>query len=131
VAADGYEGVWSDPIRLEIIPPPPSPPVEEPKLENGKIQIRWQNLGSGVSYRIQVSRDQSFKEVIVDQRVDTSFVNLDKPIEPGVYYVRTSAIDSTGYEGGFSLPQRFEIEGRFPFEVLGAFFGYFLILLLI
>jgi hypothetical protein len=132
VASDNYKGIWSDPIRFEIVPPPPSPPVEKPNLEDDKIQIRWKNLGAGVSYRIQMAKDPSFREVLVDQKVNTASVNLDRPKEPGVYYVRTSAMDSEGYEGGFSSPQSFEIERRFPFEILGAlFFGHILILLLI
>ena len=39
--------------------------------------------------------------------------------KPGTYYVRTSSVDSGGYEGSFSSPQSFEIKRGFFLEFLG------------
>jgi len=40
IAADGYQGIWSDILSFNIIPPPPAPPVEAPELEEKTIRIR-------------------------------------------------------------------------------------------
>jgi len=35
---------------------------------------------------------------------------IQKPEEPGKYYIRVSAIDIKGYEGRFAKPQSFTIK---------------------
>jgi hypothetical protein len=47
---------------------------------------------------------------LTERKVDRPEIVLPRPEEPGVYYVRTSTIDPTGYEGEFSVPQSFEIK---------------------
>jgi hypothetical protein len=37
----------------------------------------------------------------------------------GTYYIRTSAIDSHGYEGDFSEPQSFEVQAKYPYLPAG------------
>jgi hypothetical protein len=60
-----------------------------------------------------MAKDREFREILIDQRIDQSSVLIPKP-KPGVYYVRTSSIDSKGYEGEFSKPQSFEIKPPSP-----------------
>ena len=67
-------------------------------------------------YRCQVARDEGFGNPILEQVVERPEVALSKPTDPGIYYVRTSTIDPTGYEGGFSPPQTFEIIKPKPVE---------------
>ena len=131
IAADGYEGIWSDVLSFKIIPPPPSPPVEKPEMGKDKIQIRWRYLGGGIRYHFQMARDEAFTEIITDKVLDDASVTLQRPKAKGIYYVRTSAVDSEGYEGSFSLPQTFEIEEKFPSGALGAIITGIVILLLI
>lgn len=130
IADDGYAGEWSDALTFEIIPPPPSPAVEEPTLGDKKIQIRWRGLGSGITYRFQMARDSSFSETILDYRVDEPAAEFDRPGKCGMYYVRTSAIDAEGYEGPFSLPQTFEIKKAFSLVPLGTVLGIAAVLVL-
>ena len=110
LAPDGYEGIWSDVISYTLVPPPPSPAMEKPAVDGKELRIRWQDRGKEMSYRFQISREESFQNPFLEGKVDRPDITLAKPEEPGIYYVRTSAIDSTGYEGGFSLPQSFEIK---------------------
>ena len=50
IAADGYQGVWSDTLHFTIVPPPPSPPLGE--TGNGRQRTpdplaqsrRWDNV---------------------------------------------------------------------------------------
>ncbi|BCS52192.1 hypothetical protein GSbR_17460 [Geobacter sp. SVR] len=118
-AADGYEGAWSATRSFIVVPPPPVPSLEKPAVEGKEIRIRWHDLGAAYTYHCQVSRDSSFREVMVDRKTDGPELVIQKPEMPGTYYVRTSAIDSKGYEGNFSPPQSFEVESRFPYALLG------------
>ncbi|MBE0558470.1 MAG: FecR domain-containing protein [Proteobacteria bacterium] len=114
LAKDGYEGIWSDAIAFTLVPPPPSPVMEKPALADKELRIRWRDQGEKMSYRCQVARDEGFQNLLLERRVDRPEIVLPRPEEPGVYYVRTSTIDPTGYEGGFSLSQSFEIR---PVEI--------------
>ena len=113
VAADGYEGDWSSVGRFVVIPPPPSPALEEPETGVKTIQLRWRSLDGIQNFHFQMAKDKEFREILVDQRINQSSVLIPKP-KPGVYYVRTSSIDSKGYEGEFSKPQSFEIKPPSP-----------------
>ena len=78
-----------------------------------------------------MAKDKTFDEIVVDKKLDDAAITLQKPKDAGTYYVRTSAIDSEGYEGSFSLPQSFEIEEKFPYAAFGLFMSGVVILLLI
>ncbi|MDQ7787643.1 MAG: FecR domain-containing protein [Thermodesulfovibrionales bacterium] len=119
IAGDRYEGEWSDTIRFTVIPPPPVPQIDKPDIEGQEISIHWPNLGAGYTYRFQMSGDEKFSSVLVDDHIDKAGITLQKPDKAGVYYVRTSSIDSKGYEGSFSEPQSFEIKRGLFLEFLG------------
>lgn len=127
VAGDDYEGGWSNVIKFRLIPPPPSPPIEKPKVDKESIFLKWKDLGDGITYHFQMAKDEAFKEIIHDTKLEKSEITLKKPKDPGVYHVRTSSIDKKGREGNFSTPQSFEIERGFPYEILGVIMGLGLI----
>ncbi len=110
VAEDGYIGIWSDPIRFSLLPPPPTPASEPPKVSRKEIHLRWKQVGEGFMYRFQMSMDPDFEEVLVDERVADAQITLKKPKKPGTYYVRVSAINQEGFEGNPSTPQSFKIK---------------------
>jgi hypothetical protein len=120
VAEDGYEGAWSDTIPFAVVPPPPAPPIEPPEVDKKEIHIRWQDLGEGLSYHFQMAGDQDFSTVLIDRRLERPETAIQKPGEPGIYYVRVSAIDSKGYEGRFSKPQSFTLKEGSLALFLGA-----------
>ncbi len=113
IAADGYEGIWSDTLSFNIIPPPPSPPVEKPEMGDKELRVRWRNLGDGITYHFQMAKDQAFEEVLMDEKLTKPEISFEKPGDAAIYYVRTSAIDAQGYEGDFSEPQSFEVKGNY------------------
>lgn len=129
IAADGYEGVWSDTIRFTVIPPPPAPPLEEPAVDEQTIRLRWKNLGDNIRYHVQVAKDKEFSAILIDDVVDQPEMAMPRPEAAGVYYVRTSSIDQEGYEGEFSLPQSFTIEGPMYILILHAIGAIALILI--
>ena len=59
IAADGYQGIWSDTLSFTIIPPPPSPPVEKPEMGDKELRVRWRNLGDGITYHFQMAKRSS------------------------------------------------------------------------
>ncbi len=113
IAADGYDGDWSSVGRFVVVPPPPSPALEEPEAGEKSIQLRWTALARIRNFHFQMAKDREFREILVDQRTDQSSIVIPKP-RPGSYYVRTSSIDSKGYEGEFSRPQSFEVKPPSP-----------------
>lgn len=110
IAADGYEGLWSDPQSFIILPPPPAPPLEKPEISKEEITIRWRDLGKGIHYQFQMAKDRDFQQILHAQKVEKPEITLPKPKEIGTYYVRTKAVDPDGYAGDFSAPQSFEIK---------------------
>jgi formylglycine-generating enzyme required for sulfatase activity len=75
-----------------------------------EMKIRWRSIGDGFTYHVQIARDETFRDILVDEKVQKPGITFKRPEAPGTYFVRTSAVDSDGQEGSFSLPQSFEIE---------------------
>lgn len=103
----GYEGEFSAPQSFEIKPPSP-PNIQTLGIRRTDVQIRWSSVGEGVTYRLQLARDEGFQVVLRDEKTDELVKVIKKP-PPGTYYVRLSSINSRGYEGEFSKPRSFEI----------------------
>jgi hypothetical protein len=131
IAADGYEAGCSETLPFRLIPPPPAPPLEKPRVSEKEIFLKWRNLGEGITYHFQMAKDAEFKEMLVDKKLDKPEVTLQKPREPGVYHVRTSSIDRKNREGEFSASQSFEVEKRFPYGVLGGIAAAIALILLL
>ena len=131
IAADGYEGIWSDTLSFNIIPPPPSPPVEKPEMDDKELRVRWRHLGDGITYHFQMAKDQAFKEVLIDEKLTKPEITFEKPSNAGTYYIRTSAIDTQGYEGDFSEPQSFEVISKYLYLPAGMVVLIFLAAILL
>jgi hypothetical protein len=119
IADDGYEAGWSETVPFRLIPPPPSPQLDKPKVDEKEIFLKWRNLGKGITYHFQIANSADFKETFLDKKIDKSEIAFEKPEDPGEYFVRTSSIDTKGREGDFSPPQSFEIKRKFPYGILG------------
>jgi hypothetical protein len=111
VAADGYQAGWRT-LPFRLVPPPPTPSLEKPTMSGKEVLLTWRDLGEGITYHFQMAKDPEFNEIIIDRRLDKPVITLQRPQVKGVYYVRTSSIDRKMREGGFSVPQTFEIRGR-------------------
>lgn len=121
VAADGYEGDWSDIIPFVVATPPPTPPVDPPHMDKKEVRIRWQDMGAGLNYHFQMADDYNFSNILIDMKTEKPEAVVQKPEKPGTYYVRVSAIDPLGYEGAFSRPQSFTVKHKFlPFFLGGS-----------
>jgi hypothetical protein len=130
IAGDGYEAGWSETVPFRLIPPPPSPQLDKPKVDEKEIFLKWRNLGKGITYHFQLAGDADFKEMLLDKKIDKSEIAFEKPEKSGEYYVRTSSIDTKGREGDFSSAQSFEVKRKFPYGIVGFFAAVGLALLL-
>ena len=90
-----------------------------PAVDEKTITIRWQEMGSDMTYLFQMARDPLFKEVLLEKTTDVSDIRFDRPKKGGTYYVRVRAVDPDGYEGLFTPAQAFEIK-TFPYAEVGA-----------
>jgi hypothetical protein len=131
VAGDGYQGEWSDTVSVSIVPPPPVPVVAPPQSDRNEIRMSWQSFGEGMTYRFQMAREREFSAPLIDRTLERPEISIPKPAEPGIYFVRTSAIDTKGHEGTFSKPQSFEIKKRLPYELFGMLGALALALILL
>lgn len=122
VAADGYQGGWSDALSFSLVKPPPVPAPQPPESEGERMKIRVRDAGKGFSYHFQVARDEGFTDLIHDVKGELPELIIPRP-GPGTYHIRTSCIDPKGGEGSFSPPQSFVVEPPFPFGTLGVMGG--------
>lgn len=129
IADDGYEGASSDALSFSVVPPPPS--IEKPMVDEKEIHIRWRDMGNGITYHFQMAPDTEFRNIVVDEKIEKPMVTLQRPEKPGIYFVRTSSIDTKGYESDFSTPQSFEIKRRISFGPLAIIGAAWLIILLL
>jgi hypothetical protein len=127
IASDNYSGEWSDTLAFELLSPPASPPVDAPEIGKNEIRIRWQNLGKDITYRFQMSKNEDFKNILLDRIVETPEMTIEKPRQAGTYYVRISGVEPEGREGAFSKPQSFEVKrGNFGAAIITGI-GLFLL----
>ncbi|MFH1157174.1 MAG: LysM peptidoglycan-binding domain-containing protein [Pseudomonadota bacterium] len=125
-ASDGFKGLWSDIISFEVVPLPPSPPVEKTEVDKTQIRLRWKNLGEKLSYHLQMADNPVFETLLVDKRIDRPEMSIEKPDKAGTYYFRISGIDEDGYEGSFSPPQSLEIKSSIPWPAMGTLISFLL-----
>jgi hypothetical protein len=119
IAEDDFKGLWSDAISFSVVEPPKAPEAMAPAVDEKTIALRWQEMGSDMTYLFQMAKDPLFKEVLLEKTTDVSDIRFDRPKKGGTYYVRVRAVDPDGYEGRFTPAQAFEIK-TFPYAEAGA-----------
>lgn len=95
------------------LPPPPEPafPAEGSVVRYRelpqRVSFRWGSARAGSEYRLQLSRDRAFREVLLDRRLgQPEFMHGN--LRKGEYFWRVSRIDG-GVEGFMSRAVRFEV----------------------
>lgn len=101
------QGPFGDARRLEIVAGQASPEVA---LSDGEARFSWSGSADQV-FTFELSDSPSFDKVLVTMEVDKPFASLPD-LAPGVYYARVRGIDSDGFIGTFSPPQRFAVPLR-------------------
>ncbi len=106
VASEGKVGPFSDP--QEFRQTPVQPDMSAAEMDMGEMVFRWQQAEAGQTYRLQISRDANFSELLVDEELTDSFYSL-KQFDYGSYFIRIAVTDADGYTGPFGPYQTVEI----------------------
>jgi hypothetical protein len=105
--------------------------LDQPDVSKDEISLRSKRLGDGFVYHFQIAKEEQFKDVLLDRKVEEPEITILKPQDAGTYYVRVAAIDRDGVVSDFSAPQSFEIKDRIPYEWLGGWLGALLLFFLL
>jgi hypothetical protein len=112
VRADGDTGPWGDALsfeRAEKPPPPAAPPPKAPRRADDGLVLAWSASPlPGVSYQVQVARDERFAEPVLDRTTRDTEILLLQP-DPGTYHVRVRAVGADGRPGPWGAPQQVEV----------------------
>lgn len=111
--ASGRWGPWSDPQRFAFEPLPASPAAIVPEVERGSLTVRWRQADPEQvhRYRIQISRDPEFSDLLVDRELEATEISIPRPPR-GTWYLRARAIAADGHAGPFSPTQTVEVACR-------------------
>jgi hypothetical protein len=111
VAADGFEGDWTETTTFSVLPPLPAPVLEKPSRERDRIRLRWNDLGSGIVYRLHIARDPNFAAIVLDEIAPGTETLIVPPAGSGLYYARIKALDGNGCESAYSAARKFRVGG--------------------
>ena len=106
---EGFDAVRPFVLKARPEPPAPSQPRRGAKQTVGAVEFAWaQNVEAG-SHRLQIARDQAFKDVVLDRdAVPGTAVRVDMPAQ-GSYFWRLASIRPNGDPGPFGDPLSFEL----------------------
>jgi hypothetical protein len=86
-----------------ILRPAPDAPAVSTEGDEKALTIRWSPAREGQHYRLQVAHDDQFREVIVDEQLDSPEWGMERP--KSKVFFRVQVIDVDGFQGAWSLPQ--------------------------
>ncbi|MCC6275555.1 MAG: FecR domain-containing protein [Leptospiraceae bacterium] len=80
------------------------------KSESGNLFFDWDPNGfKAGEFQFQVGKDNAFKEIIVNRKLDETSYLMQENISPGKYYWRVKSIGRDGKQSGYSKSFKFEI----------------------
>ena len=47
--------------------------------------LQWKNMGEGVTYRCQISKDKGFQHIILDRKCEKPEITFPRPDDSGTY----------------------------------------------
>lgn len=98
-------GAWSEPRSL--IRRAPTPVVEAARVDRRELRLNWA-VQAGEQYRLQMSRDASFKQPFIDTTLSAGEFVLAKP-RGGPNYVRLQVLPVNADADPFGEACRFEV----------------------
>lgn len=110
--AQGIEGF--DAVRPFVLKARPEPPASNAPRSGGKqslgpVEFRWSPNLDARTARLQVARDESFKDLVAEREgLEGASLTLDLG-GPGVYHWRLASTRADGDRGPFGDAQRFEL----------------------
>ncbi len=86
----------------------PAPGIEDPNITDNKLTIRSRRGLPGQKYHFQMSDDESFDELLVDEYSDEPGFEIARP-DGGEYFIRVRTIDPDGFVGPFGTVQSIDV----------------------
>jgi len=84
-------------------------PANNIDLNKEPYHFEWSFENNVTQYHLQVSTDNKFQKIIIDQIEDKNTVSLDENLKTGQYFWRVAAIDGQGNKGMFSDIEQFSV----------------------
>ena len=115
IRPDGDTGPFGDvqSFTLKPIPAAPNPPKED----GGRVGFSW-GAEAGQKFEFQLARDTTFKDLVMEQKLDKPEITIDKPSAAGTYYMRYRATDPDGFVAPYSSAQSFEVKRNYWWMLL-------------
>jgi len=112
VRADGDQGPWSDPQRLELRPAPAAPQVASDDQAQA-WRFQWDGRAED-RHDVQLARDPQFADLVAQAQVQGPQWAAPMPERGGRYYFRYRSIEPDGYVSPYSETMRIERPWGFP-----------------
>lgn len=77
-------------------------PVTGTRLHAADVTLRWLAQAEAVRYRLQVSRDAQFGDLIADRLVESGASATLGDLSPGTYFWRVAGVNASGEPGPWS-----------------------------
>ncbi len=100
------DGPFSDAQMFRRIVP--APEIEAPDISDDTLSIRSRSGLPGQTYHFQMSDNESFDELIVDEYTKEPGFEIPRP-NGGEYFIRVRTIDPDGFVGPFAAPQSIDV----------------------
>jgi hypothetical protein len=106
---EGYDAVR--PFVLKARPEPPASNTPRPgaKQSLGPVELMWSPNVEAASARLQVARDEAFRDIVVQREGLTAHRERIELPEPGTWWWRLASTRADGDRGPFGDPQRFDL----------------------
>ena len=106
---EGYDAVRPFVLKARPEPPASNAPRAGGKQSLGPVQFEWSPNVEAKSVRLQVARDDQFKDIVAERDgVEGTRATLE-PGGAGVYFWRLASTRADGDKGPFGDPKRFEL----------------------
>ncbi|MBT9567105.1 MAG: FecR domain-containing protein [Thiobacillus sp.] len=77
------------------------------RVRSGQPDMQWSGVVGARDYRLQIARDSTFADRVVDQTTANTQLKLESALAPGRYYWRVASVDESG-QGPFSPSWQFD-----------------------
>lgn len=105
---EGYGATHAFTLKARPEPPFPQQPTDRFRTRGEAVRLAWSEVMGANAYRLQIARDEQFKDLVTDERGVTGLA-FDGSFPPGTYYWRLAAIAAGNDQGPFGDARRFEL----------------------
>lgn len=100
--AEDEQGPWG-PVQKFVLKPAPKAPSVVVAADDATLVLRWEEGEPEQRYRIQISEDAAFAEIVEEALLNEPQWSAPRPAVP--IHFRVRVVENDGYEGAWSPPQ--------------------------